>query len=112
MKSRTIYTVIAVFLVVSVVATFIGRWAGESMAKEVKARLSLLWPDVMGLPEQDRALLALLAYECRLQDQPEGRSATITCLRSATNADRVKKVSADPAAHLDKLLDQARGRAS
>ncbi|MFH0134791.1 hypothetical protein ACGLHS_31570 [Variovorax sp. VaC1] len=109
MKKRTIYVGLAVFVIVTVMGSLIGRWAGESMAKEIKARLSLLWPDVMGLPEQDRALLAVLAYECRLQDQAEGRSATIACLRSATNADRVKKVSADPAAHLDKLLQQARG---
>ncbi|MGQ3054935.1 MAG: hypothetical protein ACT6S0_24355 [Roseateles sp.] len=89
--------------------SLIGRWAGESMAREVHARLSLLWPDVMGMPEQDRALLALLAYECRLSDKPDGRSSTIACLHAATDADRVKRVSADPEAHLNKLLAQARG---
>lgn len=42
------------------------------------------------------------------QGEPKGRTATIACLRSATGADSMKKVSPDPAAHLDKLLNQAR----
>lgn len=95
------------FLVMGAAAIF-GRWAGESVADEVSGRLSLLWPDVMAMPQQDRTLLALLAYECRLPDQPKGRSSTIACLRSATGAENIKKISPDPSAHLDKLLDQAK----
>lgn len=112
LKKKWVLSAIAGFLVLTMAGTLIGRWAGQDLADEVKERLTELWPDVMELPQKDRSLLALLAYECRLPNRPKGRGDTIACLRSATAAERMKKVSPDPAAHLEKLLDQAKQKAS
>lgn len=107
-RKKTILTLAAVAVLVSGAAPFVGRWLGDTIAGDIKARLSMLWPDFMELPEQDRALLASLSLECRLLKQPIGRAATIVCLRSATSAKRMKSVDPDPAARLDKLLGKAR----
>lgn len=101
--SRTL-VVLAGVVLVGMVAVGVGRYLGESSAKDAQQRLSLLWPELMAMPQEDRALLALLAVECRLNVQPMGRESTIACLRSVTGADRMKQVTADPASHLERLL--------
>ena len=108
MNLRAIFLVIAAGGTVMLAATFVGKRAGESMADDVQSRLSMLWPNLMEMPQQDRALLALLAYECKLPTLPPGHRTTVACLRSATTAERIRKVTPDPAAQLNKLLDQAR----
>jgi hypothetical protein len=99
--------ILAVSVLVGMAAVWVGRYLGESSAREAQQRLSLLWPELMAMPQEDRALLALLALECRLAVQPEGRVATIACLRSVTASHRMKKVASDPESQLEKLLDQA-----
>ncbi len=99
--------ILAVSVLVGMAAVWVGRYLGESSAREAQQRLSLLWPELMAMPQEDRALLALLALECRLTVQPEGRASTVACLRSVTSADRMKKVTADPAHHLERLLQKS-----
>ncbi len=111
MNLRAIFAVSAVCVAGMVLATVVGQRAGEAMADDVQARLSVLWPNLMEMPQQDRALLALLAYECKLPTLPPGHSTTVACLRSATGSERILKARPDPAAHLGKLLDQARPNA-
>lgn len=104
--SRTL-VVLAGAVLVGMVAVGVGRYLGESSAREAQQRLFLLWPELMAMPQEDRALLALLAVECRLTVQPEGRASTVACLRSVTGADRLKQVTADPANHLERLLQRS-----
>lgn len=106
-----IASTLALSFTLSLLAVKVGRSAGESAAQESQKRLLPLWPHLLELPEQDRALLALLALECRLPEQPHGRAATVSCLRSATGSEGLRGISSDPAGQLEKLLNQARPEA-
>lgn len=44
------------------------RHAGSQDALAGQERLKLLWPDLMAMPEADRALLGGLAYTCELHN--------------------------------------------
>jgi hypothetical protein len=79
-------------------AYHIGNQEGERSI----ARLSLVWPSIMAMSQEDRAMLAGLSLSCRLQDRPAVKSAIITCLEDA---------AADPNAVLPKGFDQRSAQA-
>lgn len=83
-------------------AVGIGQKAGENVANADIERLSLVWPYVMDLQPNERALLAGLSLTCRLSQTANDRESVIACLRSA---------AAEPA-HLPKEIppDEAAGR--
>lgn len=91
---------IAIVMIVLMLAVgaYIGRTAGERDAEASKERLSLLWPAVMDLPQQDRGFLAGLAMTCRLSAKEVEKEAVIACLRSAVR---------DPDAVLPKDIDKS-----
>lgn len=86
----------------------IGRQAGETTAKADIELLSLVWPYVMDLQQNERALLAGLSLSCRLKQTATDRDSVIACLRSAAAdpaALRPKDVSPEEAAaRLERLL--------
>lgn len=110
MNRKVVLIGVACAVVVLAGAVPLGRWLGEGMASDVHERLIQLWPDVMTMPQQDRSLLVLLAFECRLAERPVSRPEILACLRSATEEDRIKRVSASPAEHLEKLIDRSESR--
>lgn len=79
-------------------ARHIGNQEGERSIE----RLALVWPSIMAMPQEDRAMLAELSLSCRLQDRPAVKSAIITCLEEA---------AADPNAILPKGFDQRSAKA-
>lgn len=97
-----------VLILLGVGAVAVGTHLGRDFAETSHVRLSVLWPDVMTLPDEDRALLAWLSLECRLPEQAEGRTATITCLRDAARVAPETPQFGDAAAKLEKLLRSAR----
>jgi len=111
MRTWTLWQKIAFGVVLAAAAAGasvgIGRWAGGSAADATIKRLSVLWPDVMAMPQQDRALLARLSIKCDLLGQPEDQSSTIRCLRQAAATEAADKTFEIPAAQLERLLNQA-----
>lgn len=101
LTKRTLWigTLIAV---VALAAVGIGRQAGEDVAKADIELLSLVWPYVMDMQQNERALLAGLSISCRLSRTATDREGVIACLRSA---------AAEPA-HLPKDVppEEAAGR--
>lgn len=85
-----------VIVVVALAAVGIGQKAGEDVANADIELLSLVWPYVMDLQQNERALLAGLSITCRLSRIANDRESVIACLRSA---------AADPA-HLPKDMPQ------
>lgn len=85
----------------------IGRWVGGAAADATILRLSVLWPDVMGMSQQDRTLLAWLSLECKLLRRPEDEGSTIRCLREAAATEAAGKAFEAPTAQLEHLLRQA-----
>nr|WP_312130825.1 hypothetical protein [Stenotrophomonas pavanii] len=63
-------------------AYFVGGFAGQKdPGVAVRERLTLVWPDLMMLSEEDRKLLAFLATDCGLADVVAEKAQTIRCLR-------------------------------
>lgn len=61
------------------------RQAGHEAGERVKARLALVWPNLMQMPEYDRAFVAGLATACKLDARPLVRSEVIACLKEAAS---------------------------
>lgn len=107
LTKRTLWigTLIAV---VALAAVGIGRQAGENVANADIELLSLIWPYVMDMQQNERALLAGLSITCRLSTTATDRDSVIACLRSAAAdpaALRPKDVSPEEAAaQLERLL--------
>lgn len=81
-KKVKLLLVIAVALVIAAVA---GRYLGQSSAKEALARIEMIWPGFMEMPEQDRAFIGGLAMTCRLSKVDLDRKEVLACLRSAAD---------------------------
>ena len=95
---------------------YIAQRAGEKAAERGIARLELIWPSVLDMPEQDRALLAGLAMTCRLDSRPDATAEAVeTCLREALRSSRPMLPrgmdKAKASAELERLLALSRLRA-
>lgn len=101
-KWRTALGIALLAAIGFVVATKIGHKAGADAAALARDRLQLVWPSLMTMPEEDRALIVGLAMTCELERQPLEPRDVVACLRSA---------AADPHAMLPKGVDQARAQA-
>ncbi|PNE59596.1 hypothetical protein A8H39_00150 [Paraburkholderia fungorum] len=80
--------VISLFLGVVLVTGLgisIGRLVGKSDGIESRQRLEIVWPDLMQMPDQDRALLASLALTCHLKDRNKDQAAVLSCLEEAVD---------------------------
>lgn len=110
MKKRIIIVAIAALVIAGSVmlASIIGRSAGEHAAAASKDRLELIWPSLMEMPGNDRALLAGLAMTCHVEQRPATASDVVACLRGAVDDPHTilpKGVDRDSArARLDELL--------
>ena len=91
-------------------ATVVGRIAGEDAAAHAKERLVLVWPSLMNMPVNDRALLVGLAMTCHLEQRPAATIEVIACLKEAVDDPHVvlpKGVGrASARVKLDQLLRQ------
>lgn len=90
--------ILAVAVILCVVGTLLGHWAGKGAGERAKARLQLVIPSFDRLPNDDRALLVGLAMTCRLEDRPAQAREVVACLREAAT---------DPHAFLPKSVDKA-----
>ncbi|KIZ48456.1 hypothetical protein UM91_22015 [Pseudomonas oryzihabitans] len=99
-KKTVVYVLIGL-AIVYISNVIMGR-VGEQEGQKVKERLTLVWPQFMAMPEMDRALLAGLAFTCRLADRPAEASQVVPCLRQGLDAEKP-----DLPIGLDKI--QARG---
>lgn len=113
-SNKTLVVAVLTLLVVCVVSFVAGKRGGEISGQQAKARLELVWPQLMTLPDDDRALLAGFAIACRVEQQPETTSDVIACLRSAAaDPDAIKPKgmgSAEAAARLEYLIETAQGK--
>lgn len=69
--------------VIILVGSMLARDLGKAHAEASLQRLELVWPDVMAMPERDRALLASLGFTCSLNKVELDREKIIQCLQSA-----------------------------
>ncbi|VTU44982.1 hypothetical protein [Variovorax sp. RA8] len=104
---KKIVGVLAAAAVVAVGAVAVGWMGGRVMAKETHERLSTVCPDVVELPEGQRNLVVLLAYECKLADRPVSRGETVACLRQAAASKAASDKFQTPDAQLEQLLRRA-----
>ncbi|WP_321817018.1 MULTISPECIES: hypothetical protein [unclassified Paraburkholderia] len=80
---------IAMFIGVSLIvgaAPFLGRFSGTNDGIAARERLELVWPDLMQMPDRDRALLAGLALTCQLEDRVKEQAAVRECLQDAVDS--------------------------
>jgi hypothetical protein len=88
-----------------------GQNSGRKSGEQTKARLELVWPSLMTLPETDRALLAGLSMTCQMEHRPIEAAEVIVCLReAASNPDAVRPKGmgqVEAAARLETLITQA-----
>jgi len=113
MKKRIVIVAIAALVIVGgsiMLASIIGRLAGERAAAASKERLELIWPSLMQMPVNDRALLVGLAMTCHVEQRPAIAGDVVACLLDAVDDPHAilpKGVDRDSArARLDKLLHQ------
>lgn len=111
---RRIFNIRNVVIAVVVALLFVlaiefGHRQGSQTGEQTKARLELVWPAFMALPETDRAVLAGFSMTCHLERQPETAADVIACLRSAAaDPDAIKPKGmgwAEAAARLEVLID-------
>jgi len=88
-------------LVVVNAARVIGAKAGADVALRSKERLQLVWPSIMDMPVNDRALLVGLAMTCHVEQRPAIAGDVVECLRDAVD---------DPHAMLPKGVDRDSAR--
>lgn len=83
-------------------ATTIGRSAGEASGTLTRERLETVWPSLMQMPVRDRAVLVGLAMTCELHrrefDASDARGQVVGCLTEA---------AANPDADLPRGVDRA-----
>ena len=108
---RTLWigTLVAVFALALI---GIGRQAGEDVAKADIELLSLVWPYVMDMQQNERALLAGLSITCRLSLTATDRESVIACLRSAAAGPaqaRPARRPCQPAARIQSATDWGAG---
>lgn len=89
-------------------ASVIGHMAGAADAARARERLDLLWPSLMTMHQDDRALLVGLAMSCHLERRPAAANEVVACLReAAVNSHAMLPKDMDPArarARLEQLL--------
>lgn len=68
--AKRVTVVVAVMVLIALVLIALGRNAGGSAAEASIEKLSVIWPDVLALQEEDRILLAKLSLDCNLPLQP------------------------------------------
>lgn len=83
-------------------AHMIGRMAGADAGDRSRDRLQIIWPSIMTMQQDDRALIVGLAMSCHLEHRPTAANEVVACLREA---------AADPHAILPKGMDAAGARA-
>lgn len=98
-------------LIVANFARVIGAKAGASAGERSKERLQLVWPSIMDMPVDDRALLVGLAMTCHVEQRPAIVGDVVECLRDAVDDPHAilpNGVDRDSArAKLDQLLHQS-----
>lgn len=78
-----------------------GGVVGGDLADAMRARLELVWPDLMSMPVDDRAVVVRLGIRCGVNNVALEKAAVVTCLRSADG-------SGEDVARLDHLLKSTR----
>jgi hypothetical protein len=94
MTKKRFYIAIVFVLIflVGVLAVRFGEHFGQEHALLAKARLDLIFGDVLLMPEIDRALFASMSLQCRLAQRPNRREDTIQCLREASLAPDLPRI--------------------
>ena len=88
----------------------LGFMAGDVMGKADRERLSTIWPDVLGLPQEVRVVLVRAALACDLQELPSTatRVEVARCLRAGAAKHDAKHESSPPiTGQVDALLKSA-----
>lgn len=89
LDTRRVIPFLLGIVLVAGLSTCIGRHLGESDGSASRQRLELVWPNLMQMRDQDRALLAGLALSCGLQNRGEDRASVLECLQEAIESDDV-----------------------
>ncbi|MDC6127262.1 hypothetical protein PPH41_04555 [Burkholderia gladioli] len=79
----------AAAIITVTVGHMVGRSQGLAVGEADKARLQLIWPSLMSMPKDDRALLVGLAMTCNLQRTPLDASDVADCLRKGVDDSNV-----------------------
>ena len=90
-----------------VAALAVSNYATERERVARRARLQLIWPDYLAIPDKDRQLLDALAVHCHLAREPLALADSVNCLRRAsTDAAFVAPAGVNAAAELARLLNK------
>jgi len=113
MKPRILIAGISALVVVVgsvLLASAVGRVGGELAGSHSRERLQLVWPSIMDMPVNDRALLVGLAITCHLERRPAVVTDVVACLQDAVDDPHAlfpNGVDRDNArARLDQLLHE------
>ncbi|WP_371438344.1 hypothetical protein [Polaromonas sp.] len=97
MKTRTVVItcICTAAVLIGAALIYAGRVTGDKLGDVISDRLTLLWPDMMALPEPDRALLVMLSLECNMYAVPAEPAAVRGCLAAAAAKDESKMNNAE-----------------
>lgn len=104
-NKNLIRAIIALAAIVGI-TTYMSNKLGQANGEKALARMQQVWPNVLDMPAQDRALLGSLSISCRLEDRPLQASATIDCLRQAMASNDVILPKGMDRASATQRLDQ------
>lgn len=77
------WALMAVSVLIFIAALMVlGHSAGKAMAEKDIERVQLLWPDILAMPEHDRARIVHSAMACNLSRKPLQVEAVAECLRN------------------------------
>jgi hypothetical protein len=83
LETRRIISLFLGIVLVTGLGISIGRLVGKSNGIASRQRLEIVWPNLMQMRDQDRALLAGLALTCHMQDRNKDQAAVLECLHEA-----------------------------
>jgi len=91
--------------IAALAAAIVNDYATERDLVARRARLQLIWPDYLAIPDKDRELLDALAVHCHLAREPLALAPAVECLqRAASDAAFVAPGGINAAAELPRLL--------
>lgn len=96
-------------LVVAVLlgSVLLGKCTGSYAGRVTVERAQTIWPNIMQMPEADRAIIARAAILCHLTEEHATAQAVVACLREGAAKADERDPATNSVAGLERLLTQA-----
>ena len=83
-KPPSIRSLILFLVLLAIFGVFGAKYMLNKHSASTTDQLAIVWPDIAGMPAQERAFLVELALTCNVVARQPVRAEVIDCLRSTT----------------------------